>query len=175
MARRGLISANATTTTAKKNNNNNTASSPECRRRAVASLLGTEHFGCHFYYNYQFHYEGIFSHPTSSYNNTTATSKKKIITIRTEHIVRDWNSVEVELGGQPNIMGTPDTAVLSKNNVYKEILHKSVNLDEEQVRVSMEELRVSCPTEADSSTCTDPKPNIQQKLLEDRGYVGKTR
>eukprot|EP00956_Cyclotella_meneghiniana_P039386 scaffold170964_cov126-Cyclotella_meneghiniana.AAC.1 len=206
MARRGLINANATTagTSTTANNNNNTASSLECRRRAVASLLGTEHFGCHFYYNYQFHYEGIFNHPTSSSNNTAATSKKKIITIRTEHIIRDWNSVEVELGGQPNIMGTPDTAVLSKNNVnthkadsekylsdesrmaicnllcndiqvYKEILLKSVNLDEEQVRVSMEELRVSCPTEADSSTCTDPKPNIQQKLLEDRGYVGKTR
>ena len=166
-------------------------SSAECQRRAVASLLGTEHFGCHFYYNYQFHLEGIPADAT-------------ILTIRTEHIVYDWNTVELELGGKKDIMGSPDKVVIKKNNVnthkadsekylshdstieickllcndilvYKEILNRSVNLDAKQIALSMEDLRASCPIEADATTCQTPKPDIQQKLLESRGYEGRTQ
>lgn len=165
--------------------------SAECQRRAVASLLGTEHFGCHFYYNYQFHLEGIPPNAT-------------IVTIRTEHIVADWNTVELELGGEKDIMGSPDKAVVKKNNVntnkadsekflsdesrveicrllcndiqvYKEILHRSVNLDEKQLALSMEDLRASCPLEADSTLCNTPMPDINQKLLDSRGYEGQTK
>ncbi|KAL7503251.1 hypothetical protein ACHAXN_001061 [Cyclotella atomus] len=167
------------------------AADPECQRRAVASLLGTEHFGCHFYYNYQFHVEGIPSNAT-------------IVTIRTEHIVHDWNTVELELGGQDNIMGSPDKAVVKKNNVntnkadsdkflsdesiieicrllcndiqmYKEILERSINLDKAQIALSMADLRASCPKEASASTCDTAKPDIKQKLLESRGYEGQTK
>eukprot|EP00804_Cyclotella_cryptica_P028033 CCRYP_003894-RA/>CCRYP_003894-RA protein AED:0.00 eAED:0.00 QI:171/-1/1/1/-1/1/1/2577/1135 len=166
--------------------------SEECKRRAVASLLGTEHFGCHFYYNYQYHYEGVPSNAT-------------IMTIRTEHIVRDWNAVEVELGGQTNILGLPEKgAVMQRNNVntakadsdkylseesrmvickllcndiqvYKEILRRSVNLDVEQVAISIDELKHSCPIEAVATTCDTPKPDIRQKLLDSRGYQGQTQ
>ncbi|KAL7489688.1 hypothetical protein ACHAW6_015376 [Cyclotella cf. meneghiniana] len=166
--------------------------SAECKRRAVASLLGTEHFGCHFYYNYQFHYEAVPRNAT-------------IMTIRTEHIVRDWNAVELELGGRTNIMGSPESgAQMQRNNVntdkadsekyltdesrniickllcndiqvYKEILHRSINLDDEQVALSIDELKSSCPIEAVATTCDTPMPDIRQKLLESRGYQGQTQ
>lgn len=167
------------------------AANPECQRRAAASLLGTEHFGCHFYYNYQFHYEGIPPNAT-------------IVTIRTEHIIHDWNTVELELGGQNNIMGSPDNAVVKKNNVntnkadsdkflsdesiieicrllcndiqvYKEILNRSINLDKSQIELSMADLKASCPMEAKATTCDVPKPDIKQKLLASRGYEGQTQ
>lgn len=74
----------------------------ECQRRARESILGTEHYGTQSYYNYQYHWEGL---PQRVRDD----EEGKILTIRTEHIVEDWNSIEVELGGsdQEDIMGTP--------------------------------------------------------------------
>ena len=54
---------------------------------------------------------------------------------------------------------------------YKKILRLSVNLSEEQVQESIDEVKSSCPIEALSTTCHDPMPNITQKLYESRGYM----
>jgi hypothetical protein len=158
----------------------------ECKERAATSLLGTGHYSCHFYYNYQFHLEGI---PETA----------RLMTIRTEHIIEDWNSVEVELGGKKEIMGSPTKKELSRKNantkttdsdkflseesqvlickllcndiqVYKEILRRSINLDERNYAQSMEDLRESCPLEADTIKCDTELPNIHQKLVASRGY-----
>jgi hypothetical protein len=156
-----------------------------CKRRAEASIDGTEHFGCHHYFNYQFHLEAIPENAT-------------IMTIRTEHLIEDWNSVEFNLGGVTEVLGQ-DNNVIAHNNVneasddklkylsneskrliceklcneiqnYKKILRLSVNLGEEQVQKSVDELMNSCPIEAKSTTCNDPMPNITDKLIYSRGY-----
>ena len=157
-----------------------------CRHRAAAAIDGTEHFGCHFYFNYQFHLEAIPSDAT-------------IMTIRTEHLIEDWNTVEYELGGEEMALG-PDQTVLAHNNVnnasgdrlkylsdeskaliceklcneiqtYKKILRKSINLSEEQVMESIKELNGSCPHVAVAETCSSPLPNITEKLVNSRGYL----
>lgn len=157
-----------------------------CKKRAAASIDGTEHFGCHHYFNYQFHLEAIPKNAT-------------IMTLRTEHLREDWNSVEYNLGGEKEVLGE-DNHVIAHNNVnkaggynlkylsdksrvlicaklcneiqnYKKILQLSVNLSEEQVQESIDEVMHSCPIEALTTTCHDPMPNITQKLYESRGYM----
>ncbi len=157
-----------------------------CKRRAEASIDGTEHFGCHHFFNYQFHLEAIPKNAT-------------IMTLRTEHLREDWNSVEYNLGGVAEVLGQ-DNKVIAHNNVnkasdgklkylseeskrlicaklcneiqtYKRILGLSINLNETQVQQSVDELMNSCPTEALASTCDDPMPNITEKLIHSRGYM----
>lgn len=152
----------------------------ECRRRAVASIVGTEHFGCHFFFNYQYHLEALPEEAT-------------IMTIRTEHLIKDWNSVEYTLGGEREVLG-PDQTVLAHNNVntasdhvsthlsnesraliceklcneiqiYKKILRNSVNLSEEDVQNSIYEMVQRCPREARAETCAEPLPDITDKLV----------
>jgi len=75
---------------------NRGTASGECMRRAAASIEGTEHFGCHSYFNYQYHLEAVPANAT-------------LMTIRTEHLVEDYNSVEYHLGGEPQVLGPNQT------------------------------------------------------------------
>jgi hypothetical protein len=156
-----------------------------CKRRAEASIDGTEHFGCHHYFNYQFHLEAIPKNAT-------------IMTLRTEHLIEDWNSVEYNLGGVTEVLGQ-DNKIIAHNNVnkasddklkylsdeskrliceklcneiqnYKRILRLSINLSEKQVQESVDELMNSCPIEALATKCNFPMPNITDKLIYSRGY-----
>jgi hypothetical protein len=158
----------------------------ECRQRAASAIEGTEHFGCHFFFNYQYHLEAIPKDAT-------------IMTLRTEHLIEDWNSVEYNLGGEKEVLG-PDQTVLAHNNVniasgdklkhlsdesrrlickklcnevqvYKKILRQSINLSPEQVQESIEELAESCPVEVGTETCPSPLPDITDKLVNSRGYL----
>ncbi|KAK1746955.1 nucleotide-sugar transporter [Skeletonema marinoi] len=157
-----------------------------CKRRAEASIDGTEHFGCHHYFNYQFHLEAIPQNAT-------------IMTLRTEHLIEDWNSVEYNLGGGKEVLGQGNN-IIAHNNVnkasdgklkylseqsqrkvceklcneiqtYKKILQLSINLSEKQVQESVDEVMNSCPIEALATTCNDPIPNITDKLIYSRGYM----
>ena len=156
-----------------------------CKSRAKASIDGTEHFGCHHYFNYQFHLEAIPRDAT-------------IMTLRTEHLVEDWNSIERQLGGEEVL--EQDNKVIARNNVnkasnnklkylseesrrlicaklcneiesYKKILRLSINLIKKQVQESIDEFMDSCPIEALATTCNDPMPNITDKLVNSRGYL----
>lgn len=156
-----------------------------CKRRAEKSIDGSEHFGCHHYFNYQYHLEAIPLNAT-------------IMTLRTEHLLQDWNSVEKNLGGLPEVLGQ-DNEVIAHNNVnkasgdslkylsdesrrlicaklcneiqvYKEILRLSINLSEKQVQESVDEVANSCPIEALTTTCNFAMPNITDKLIHSRGY-----
>mmetsp|Transcript_8181 Transcript_8181/g.18300 ORF Transcript_8181/g.18300 Transcript_8181/m.18300 type:complete len:967 (+) Transcript_8181:23-2923(+) len=158
----------------------------ECKQRAQTSIMGTELFTSHFYYNYQYYLEAV---PEDA----------QILSIRTEHIIEDWNSVEVELGGKEEILGSPSKTELSHKNVndnasdsdkylseesrvlickklcneiqvYKGILKRSVNLNENDYAQSMEELNDSCPLEADATSCDTELPSIHEKLVKHRGY-----
>lgn len=154
-----------------------------CKLRASEAIEGSTRFENHLFFNFQYHLEMI---PTDS----------RIITIRTEHLVEDWNSAELAVGGKKNILGQNQTVIPHINTgnpayekfltdesrglictklcneiqVYKRILRESVNLNAEQVQESMVELNRSCPIEAAATSCGSPLPDIADKLMRFRGY-----
>ncbi|KAL3815610.1 hypothetical protein ACHAXA_007142 [Cyclostephanos tholiformis] len=136
-----------------------------CKFRAATAVRGEQHFSCHMYFNYQFHLEGI---PEGA----------NILTIRNEHLVQDWNGVELYIGGVRDII-PPEKAnvtigVVNKSKKdgkdkelseestrivcrqlcneivnYKKILRRSLNLNYLEVERSIGELRESCGKYAD--------------------------
>lgn len=160
--------------------------SEECKMRAFTALWGVKHFSCHFFFNYQFHLEGI---PEDG----------KILVIRNEHLIKDWNSVEEHIGGEKEIIPLNKTMPVMNQSqkderdkflsdesrklvcrqlcnemiIYKKILKRAVNLNAADVEESMEELRKSCPDYADREKCPNPMPDIEEKLINSRGYVDK--
>mmetsp|Transcript_27123 Transcript_27123/g.55774 ORF Transcript_27123/g.55774 Transcript_27123/m.55774 type:complete len:434 (+) Transcript_27123:74-1375(+) len=160
--------------------------SEECKMKAFTALWGVKHYSCHFFFNYQFHLEGI---PKGA----------KILVIRNEHLVDDWNGVEEYIGGEKEVIPSnhslpvmngsqknPRDKYLSKegrkivcrqlcNEIinYKMILRRAVNLSPADVDQSMKELRKSCPHYADIEACPNPMPDIEEKLINTRGYVDK--
>ncbi|KAL3790218.1 hypothetical protein HJC23_005590 [Cyclotella cryptica] len=169
----------------------NSTAREECKMRAYTALWGTKHFACHHYFNYQFHLEGL---PKDA----------RILVIRNEHMVQDWNTIEHFIGGQKDII--PLNVTLDRMNVnrnpqaerdkhlspasrrivcaqlcneivnYKKILRLALNLDPSDVRQSMNELRLQCPEMADveEGECELPMPDIRNKLVNNRGYRVKT-
>lgn len=161
-------------------------SAEKCKQRAESALMGTEHFGNDVYFGYQYHAEGI-------------PGIGRVMTIRAEHFEEDLRSVELELAGKRQ--GTPLSARIQNNahkvnadvfslseelqslicnmlcneiQSYKQILNKSINLSGDQVAQSVEELIASCPTEATSTKCNKPRPDITNKLKKGRGYGKRT-
>jgi hypothetical protein len=154
-----------------------------CKRRAAEAIEGSTRFENHLYFNFQYHLEMI---PKDS----------RIITICTEHLVEDWNSAELAVGGEKNLLGQNQTAIPRINTgnpayenhlkdesrvliceklcneiqVYKRILRESVNLSEDQMEESIVELSHSCPIEAAATSCVTPLPDITDKLWSNRGY-----
>jgi len=140
----------------------NASVSVECQERAQRAIEGKERFGMHNFFNYRYYYSSVPSNAT-------------VVAIRTEHLQKDWSSVEKMIGGtkvrvafpQKNRKAKdPADTYLSDNSrvmicqalcediqIYKEILHRAQNLDDEDVIQSMKELRESCPREADASNC----------------------
>lgn len=136
-----------------------------CKFRATTAVRGEQHFSCHMYFNYQFHLEGI-------------PGDADILTIRNEHLVRDWNGVELHIGGARDII-PPERAnetigVVNKSKKdgkdkelseestrivcrqlcneivnYKKILRRSLNLNYLEVEGSIDELRETCGKYAD--------------------------
>ena len=162
-------------------------SSEVCKTRAFTAMRGDLHFSCHMYFNYQFHLEGV---PADG----------KILVIRNEHLVQDWNTVEHRIGGEkdtiePDAIGVmnkstknTDDKYLSEDSLhivcrqlcnelvsYKKILRRSLNLNYQQIEESIEELRKTCPKYADyeEGDCPNPMPDITDKLINTRGYEDK--
>lgn len=149
-------------------------SSEVCKARAFYAMRGERHFSCHMYFNYQFHLEGI---PDDA----------KILTIRNEHMVHDWNGVEHFIGGVSEVI-PPEKAnttigVMNKSKKdsrdksltkesthivcrqlcnelvsYKKILRRSLNLNFQEIEESIEELRQTCPAYADFEEGECPFP-----------------
>jgi hypothetical protein len=53
--------------------------------------------------------------------------------------------------------------------MYKTILKASLNLKDEQVQQSIDELGTSCPLEAEALHCNNPLPDITKERHEHRG------
>lgn len=152
----------------------------ECKQRAKDLLRGTVRYEDHAFFNYQYYLEAI---PHGS----------NILVIRTEHMDEDWNDIELGLGGRARTnltfphdnskqKGFRDLSLSDEEKkllcrelcveiqTYKLLLRKALNIDEEQYELSKNELRESCPNEADLKQCDFHTPNIKQKLVESRGY-----
>jgi hypothetical protein len=137
--------------------------SKACRDRAYRALTGIEQIGWHAYNNYEFYLKQL-PHNAS------------IGVIRSEHMLDDWNSMEAMLGSDARARPFPARNTASKEKelnkvltqraqelvcaalcqeiqVYKHYLHVAVNLHAAQVEQSLEELRRSCPLEADRVSC----------------------
>lgn len=147
-----------------------------CRNRAHSAIIGTEQYIPHWFFNYQYYYEFI---PRNA----------KILVIRNEHIVDDYNGIELLLGGHDEVLNPsllPENNVHDKNatdlylsddskmalcralcneiQFYKKTLKSAVNFMEEDVMISLEELRQSCPVEAESDVCDEDIPDITEKI-----------
>ena len=158
-----------------------------CEHSAETAIDGSGRFGNQLFFNFQWHLEAV---PKGA----------RIMTIRTEHLVEDWNSAEYIVGDGKNkeALGMNQTFIPHTNvntytaeknkevsdessvllcerlcneiQVYKHILKVSINLSEDQVQQSIDELAVSCPIEAESTSCNTPLPDITDKLFAKRGY-----
>ena len=153
----------------------------ECQRKARDALHGTKEYIPHWFFNYQYYYEFI-------------PRNKKIIVIRNEHIVDDWNGIEGMLGGHNDVLNPsllPVNNAHSKNSTdlylseesrkalcrslcneiqfYKKILRSATNFMEEDVHISLEELSLQCPVESMSDVCDAEKPDITEKILDRKG------
>jgi hypothetical protein len=152
--------------------------SSTCRKWARYAIRGTAQFIPHWFFNYQYYYEFI---PADA----------KILVIRNEHIVDDWNGIEYMLDRNGDVLNPsllPENNVHDKNatdlylsydskielcralcneiQIYKKILRRAMNFIEEDVQISLEELRLSCPIEASSDVCDEAKPDITEKIRE---------
>ena len=168
---------------------------------------------CHMYFNYQFvsavdecvHHACQFQRikPLISLIIETVQHLEgipkgaKVLVIRNEHLVDDWNSVERYIGGDPNVLSKSMIPVMNKNKknsddkwlspmaqqivcrmlcneivAYKQILRRSLNLNYMEVQRSMKELSETCPkySQYSKGECDEPYPNIREKLIEHRGY-----
>eukprot|EP00984_Skeletonema_dohrnii_P000022 scaffold5_cov104-Skeletonema_dohrnii-CCMP3373.AAC.8 len=157
-----------------------------CKRLAIESLQGIDSHKDqspgHWYLNYQYYLEAI---PSDS----------KIFTIRNEHIEEDIRSIEnfFECNEQErlaltksvntNTWSDQDDLYLSDESIsilcralcneiqfYKKILHRAINMSQDQLRVSLSELEAKCPHEAIAEECLDVIPDIGEKLRDNRGY-----
>ena len=70
--------------------------SEECQSIARHSIWGTRRYSEHLFFNYQFHLEGL-------------PEQAKVLTIRNEHLLDDWNWIEQYIGGETDIL-TPEKA-----------------------------------------------------------------
>lgn len=74
---------------------------PSCRRRAYDAITGRERYLCHGYFNYQYYFE-------------TIPENANLLVIRNNHMVEDWNTIDVLIGGKPGALKASDIPV---NNV----------------------------------------------------------
>jgi hypothetical protein len=78
-----------------------------CQRRAVEAIKGLTRFCSHNFYNYGYYMDNIPREARSG----------KVVVIRTEHLVEDWNSVENILDGAP--IRDPNFTFAQKNKTWK--------------------------------------------------------
>lgn len=109
-------------------------------------------------------------------------------------MVEDWNSVEKFLGGKADALQPSDIPVnnahaknmtelfLSDSSkfilcqtlcneiqVYKDIIKRAINFNDNDRHATIEELLKSCPKEAMSSACAENRPRMRHKIYVRRG------
>ncbi|KAL7472060.1 hypothetical protein ACHAXS_012376 [Conticribra weissflogii] len=157
----------------------------ECQTIAYEAITGRRGYLVHWSFNYQFYFDAL-----------KGPAHDKIVVIRNEHMVEDWNSIENLMGGRNDVVSgvnfphdnshkTNETekflsdesrrafcqALCNDIHAYKSILRLGKNLKPEDVKESMAELRKVCPREADMADmerCQDDLPDIAVKIKRNR-------
>ena len=147
---------------------------PVCARRAWRAVTGAQGFAYHNQMNYGYYWSKL---------PRQARKSARMAVIRTEHLEKDWYSVErVSLGYHGSIIDDNSTATMfGKRNesvkqkqdtelselaqrnlcaglcreiqIYKMILRRAENLSSEDVADSLRELEKSCPVQAVATDC----------------------
>mmetsp|Transcript_34214 Transcript_34214/g.102381 ORF Transcript_34214/g.102381 Transcript_34214/m.102381 type:complete len:191 (-) Transcript_34214:166-738(-) len=136
----------------------------ECSRWAWAAVRGDIPANYHNAWNYDWYAHRLLEDET-----------KEVFNLRVEHVDLDWRAIDEMVGGTGDALPGADTprndastkvhlpvsnrtvsdegmrnlcrALCEEIQVYKKLLARAVNLREEDVRESMEELRTTCPEE----------------------------
>jgi hypothetical protein len=142
----------------------------DCHKLALRVIRGEQKEGNHAFHNYRWYLQQV------PFNATIAA-------IRAEHMLDDWNAMERHLAGASSLNEEPIVirkfptanenkrsspsgkyvspqgtswlcaALCDEIQVYKHILSRAVNLQPSDVQQSLEELRGTCPLEADQAAC----------------------
>ena len=132
----------------------------------------------HNYYNYNYTYGNLIKEFHMLNGSRAATTEmmreKNIFAIRTEHLQRDWETIEVMLGSSNstgisvlhknewnnNSSSSPNKALSRQGRlnlckalceeiqIYKQLLQLAVNIDAEREDESLDELLQTCPNES---------------------------
>lgn len=86
----------------------------QCRARATAAITGVGRYIAHSYFNYQYYAQFAFGTKETNYTSTTPNSNTNILAIRNEHIVEDWNKINILLEGHYGVLQSSD---VPRNNV----------------------------------------------------------
>lgn len=138
----------------------------ECSRWAWAAVRGDVPANYHNVWNYDWYAHRLFEDES-----------KEVFNLRVEHVDEDWRKIDRMVGGTGDPLPDVDTprndasakvhlpvtnrtvseegrlnlcrALCEEIQIYKRLLVRAVNLNDEDVRESMEELRKTCPDETD--------------------------
>lgn len=171
-----------------------------CPERSLAALLGVRQFSYHEWYNYEYYWSAMQdSHQSFVNENGFAPRPPSLFVLRTEHLEEDWKGFSSEeLFRYVNIRNVPPAVNATNHDVfnytetkrywknlcyvlcpeiqlYKKILHFSLNLDTIQVEKSIDELALLCPDEAsDVRDCT-VIPRFPQIKATSKEYYRQTK
>jgi hypothetical protein len=141
-----------------------------CAQRARDAIQGRSRYWNHNYFNYAYYWNVVQQQAKNA----------RIAVIRTEHMERDWSTVQEIMLGEPPLdpefafpvrhksrKHDEDLTLSSQSQVricralcaeilvYKQILLAGENITPQEYETSMQELRDRCPNEADLTECPD--------------------
>ncbi|KAL3823882.1 hypothetical protein ACHAXA_005464 [Cyclostephanos tholiformis] len=164
--------------------------SDQCRTRANKAVTGLGNYIAHWYFNYQYYAQSVFGTKEDNYTSTAPNSNTNILVIRNEHIVEDWNKINVILDGHNGVLQSsqvprnnptapkiPNEKYLSDDSkaalcevlcneiqIYKELISKAKNLNNNDMDQSINELQQICPKEAMNNTCLQERPDFRERI-----------
>ncbi|KAL7431279.1 hypothetical protein ACHAXH_005279, partial [Discostella pseudostelligera] len=175
-----------------------------CQRRAYDAITGVGGYLCHGYFNYQYYAQSVFGVQEDDgegeavdNDGSVIPDNANLIVIRNDHIVDDWNTINLMIGGFPEDAiqseDIPMNNAHAKNatemylsdeskiilcqvlcneiQVYKDILRRAINFQYVDVTTSLEELRQSCPKEAVEESCSMERPNFHNRIERAHGEL----
>jgi hypothetical protein len=80
----------------------------QCQRRAYDAITGVGGYLCHGYFNYQYYAQSVFGVQEDDgdgdavdNDGSVIPDNANLIVIRNDHIVDDWNTINLMIGGFP--------------------------------------------------------------------------
>ena len=80
----------------------------------MAAVTGEGKYICHSYFNYQYYAQTVFHTEDEMEGTTIPESTNNLLVIRNKHIVDDWNSINILIGDDGDLLTPEDIPV---NNV----------------------------------------------------------